>query len=826
MPTTHRARHRSVVVALIGTFLMTLIPALPVAAAACPSSVGSLTTPGSPLTQNFDALSNVAGSTTNNLLLPGWYMTEAGGGARDNEQYAVDTGASTTGDTYSYGAAASTERAFGALRSGTLIPLYGAAFSNDTGSTISSLAVAYTGEEWRNGTAGRTDQINFEYSLDATDLSTGTWTGVSALNFVTPDTATAGAKNGNAAAERTALSSTITGLNIASGACVWFRWTDTDASGADDGLAVDDFSVTPNPTVPNLTINDVSLNEGNAGTTTFTFTVSLSAPARCRRRHIRHRHRRRTAAQPDDYTAKSLTGQMISAGNSTYTFDVIVNGDTTPEPNETFFVNVTNVTGATVADGQGAGTIVNDDVASVAIHDVQGNGASTPIPGATVTVEGVVTANFQGTSKLQGFFLQEEDADADADPATSEGIFVFCGGCSTIVAEGQRVRATGTVSEFNGMTEITASSAGSVVVTDAGNHLAEVTPSPIDLPIAGDVERLLRGARGDEGHLRRHADRVRVLRDGALRPDHPVRGRPAAAVHRDRRHRASPGHAAHVDDLARRKVTLDDDNNAQEAFLSQPERQPVRLLPAGQRRLQRRDTGHRLLPRRRRRQRPDRRPPVGIPGLRPRHVAHPPDDREPRDVHRRQPAAGDAARGRWRHQGRRHEPAQLLHHHRHDLQQQHRPVRPVRDPGLPRRRQRGGAQPAARTRLDRHLQPRTPTSTPSWSSRTRPRATPSPTSSARSTRAAAAPIRTPSSTPAGRSAPMPSACSRSTAPGSSRRSARRWWTSTRSTTGRRRRRRSTWSTPPTWPSASASRSSPTTSSRRVAPGTGGDADAG
>ena len=60
------------------------------------------------------------------------------------------------------------------------------------------------------------------------------------------------------------------------------------------------------------------------------------------------------------------------------------------------------------------------------IHDVQGNGAATPIPGATVAVEGVVVGDFQGSGQLQGFFLQEEDADADADPNTSEGIFVFC----------------------------------------------------------------------------------------------------------------------------------------------------------------------------------------------------------------------------------------------------------------------------------------------------------------------------------------------------------------------------------------------------------------
>jgi len=220
---------------------------------ACIAPVGqaqciSLTTIGSAYTQNFDTLSNTAGSTTNNLTIPGWFLTESGGGARDNEQYAVDTGASTTGDMYSYGAAASTERALGQLRSGTLIPLFGACFTNNTGLPIKSVTIVYNGEEWRLGTAGRTDQMNFEYSLNATDLVTGTWTNVAALNFVTPDTVTAGAKNGNAAGERTALSSAFGGLNISNGATFWIRWNDADATGADDGLAIDDFSLNPSTT--------------------------------------------------------------------------------------------------------------------------------------------------------------------------------------------------------------------------------------------------------------------------------------------------------------------------------------------------------------------------------------------------------------------------------------------------------------------------------------------------------------------------------------------------------------------------------------------------
>src|SRR5512140_2368211 len=73
----------------------------------------SLTTSGASYAQNFDTLSNTAGSTTNSLTIAGWFLTESGGGARDNEQFAVDTGGSTTGDTYSYGAAGATDRALG-----------------------------------------------------------------------------------------------------------------------------------------------------------------------------------------------------------------------------------------------------------------------------------------------------------------------------------------------------------------------------------------------------------------------------------------------------------------------------------------------------------------------------------------------------------------------------------------------------------------------------------------------------------------------------------------------------------------------------------------
>lgn len=235
--------------------------------------------------------------------------------------------------------------------------------------------------------------------------------------------------------------------------------------------------------LPQLTINDVSLAEGDSGTTTFSFTVGLSVAAGAGGVTFDIATADNTAVSPSDFTAKSLTGQTIPEGNSTYTFDVLVNGDPTNEPDETFFVNVINVTGATVADGQGQGTIVNDDAAITFIHDIQGSG-NTSNPG-TFTVEAIVVGDYQtqGSGQLRGFFLQEEDADVDANPATSEGIFIFCSSCPTPVNVGDKVRVTGASSEFFNMTQLTASTAGSVSVLSSGNPLP--TPATVELPVPG-----------------------------------------------------------------------------------------------------------------------------------------------------------------------------------------------------------------------------------------------------------------------------------------------------------------------------------------------------
>ena len=224
----------------VAAILSMLVTALPMQSAQAAGSI-SLTTLGSPYTQDFDSLAN---SGTSSAVPTGWEFAESGTNA--NTTYTAGTGSSNTGDTYSFGPGGSSERAFGGLLSGSLVSTIGAQFTNDTGTDITALSISYIGEQWRLGATGRTDRLDFQYSIDASSLTNGTWIDIDELDFNGPiSTGTVGALDGNAAANRANLNHTITGLNIPEGATFWIRWLDFNASGADDGLAIDDFSLTP-----------------------------------------------------------------------------------------------------------------------------------------------------------------------------------------------------------------------------------------------------------------------------------------------------------------------------------------------------------------------------------------------------------------------------------------------------------------------------------------------------------------------------------------------------------------------------------------------------
>ncbi|WP_238361004.1 endonuclease/exonuclease/phosphatase family protein [Iningainema tapete] len=200
--------------------------------------------------QNFDSLLNSGSNNTwtDNSTIVGWYSNKI--------TYNAGTGSSNTGALYSLGAASSNERALGSVASGSTETIYyGARFVNNTTSTISTLNISYVGEQWRNGGNTTAQKLDFQYQIGATNLTSGTWTDFNALDFTGPiATATAGALDGNATANRTTLSSTLSSLNLTPGQEIWLRWRDINDAGNDHGLGIDDFSistggVTP-PTVP------------------------------------------------------------------------------------------------------------------------------------------------------------------------------------------------------------------------------------------------------------------------------------------------------------------------------------------------------------------------------------------------------------------------------------------------------------------------------------------------------------------------------------------------------------------------------------------------
>jgi predicted extracellular nuclease len=263
---------------------------------------------------------------------------------------------------------------------------------------------------------------------------------------------------------------------------------DTDDNSADFAL------VTPNDPqnrfstciggARELSINDVAIQEGNSGTTSFDFTVSLSTAAGPGGVTFDIATGDGSAGAPDDYAAKSLTGQTIPEGSSSYTFSVLANGDQVTEPDEAFFVNVDNVTGATVADGQGQGTILNDDVCGLPYtpaYQIQGSGSSAAITG-NVTTQGVVVGDFEGTAGASGFYLQ--DATGDGNAATSDGIFVFTGSTNA-VSVGQVVRVTGFARERFDQTTINGTNSNTSPVTNiVACGTGSVAPTDVTMPFA------------------------------------------------------------------------------------------------------------------------------------------------------------------------------------------------------------------------------------------------------------------------------------------------------------------------------------------------------
>ena len=172
-----------------------------------------------------------------------------------------------------------------------------------------------------------------------------------------------------------------------------------------------------------ISIGDVSLAEGNSGTSPATFTVSLSEPS-VSTITVGYSTLDESALSGSDYVAATGTLTFLP-GDVEESITIDVKGDMTIEPDETFHVVLSNPVGASIADFAGQGTIVNDDVPSISITDAsatEGNAGSTQ---AALTVS--LSAPTAATVTVH-YATSNSSATAPADYTAASGTLTFTPG--------------------------------------------------------------------------------------------------------------------------------------------------------------------------------------------------------------------------------------------------------------------------------------------------------------------------------------------------------------------------------------------------------------
>jgi predicted extracellular nuclease len=399
------------------------------------------------IVQPFDGLATLT-PTPSESLPTGWYVSESGSNA--DGRYIAGTGSSNGGNTYSFGLLNNADRALGSVGSGSLAASYGARLMNAGSGPITALAISFDGEMWRRGTSSA-DRLTFAYSTNASDLVTGTFTNFAELDFASPGAActpiasgaAVGASNGNVGACKVAVSGVLSGLSINPGASIWIKWSDSNSPNDDDGLAIDNVSIaatfSTDPTPPNTSGASASPSPASPGDV-----VTLSGSIISGFNPISQSY----TVACDLTSLGGSASQTLPVTGMTFSLEVPAGADATLGA---------SALSCSISDDQSRSTAftipikillpLNSACEAVAtnISAIQGTGMLSPLAGEVVDVEAIVTRDFQGSTGLSGFYIEEPAGERDTNPATSEGLFIFS---STPVAARDRVRVRGTVAEF------------------------------------------------------------------------------------------------------------------------------------------------------------------------------------------------------------------------------------------------------------------------------------------------------------------------------------------------------------------------------------------
>jgi uncharacterized repeat protein (TIGR01451 family) len=198
-----------------------------------------------------------------------------------------------------------------------------------------------------------------------------------------------------------------------------------------DGTATG--TITDDDDPPTIAVNDVSVNEGNSGTTPATFTVSLSQQSG-KAITVQYATSDDSATQPSDYTTASGT-LTLNPGDTSKQATVNVNGDTTVEPNEAFHLDLTAPSNATIADALGIGTITNDDSVTPPATPTLAIGDATVDPegnSGTKDAQFTVTLSAPAISAVTvGYATADGTATVPGDYTAGAGIVTFAVGESS-----------------------------------------------------------------------------------------------------------------------------------------------------------------------------------------------------------------------------------------------------------------------------------------------------------------------------------------------------------------------------------------------------------